>query len=217
MKKGLLLPMLILALVLTSCSSDKTRDTTKVNIEEEPTETSATETTEETTEPTTEETTEATTEATTEETTEATTKEPTPLPLPPEGCVVPEGYNFVWSDEFDGNLEDNWTKENHQPGYVNNELQMYTTGDKNIFIEDGFLVIQPLLTEKDGKPFYTSGRINSYHKNEFKYGYVEARIKTPEGQGYLPAFWMLPTMGDYGGWPSSGEIEIMEVVGGSEN
>ena len=209
MKKTAIAAMLIMTMGLSACSSQKTEETTTA-------ETSAT--TVEATE--TSETTEATTEATTAETTPKPTPTPTPLPEPPEGCVVPEGYQFVWSDEFDGDElnTDNWFVELHRPKWVNNELQEYINSDEVIFVEDGELVIQPLKNEdENGNVTYSSGRINTYQKAAFKYGYMEARIKTPAGKGFLPAFWMLPTMGDYGGWPISGEIDIMEVEGGVED
>jgi beta-glucanase (GH16 family) len=59
---------------------------------------------------------------------------------------------------------------------------------------------------------YTSGRIRSDNKGDWKYGRIEARIRLPHGQGTWPAFWMLPTDEDYGGWAASGEIDIMEAV-----
>ena len=137
----------------------------------------------------------------------------------PEGASVPEGYHFVWSDEFDSDsLSSDWLRENHRPGWVNSELQAYTEDEEYCYVSDGHLVIQPVKTEDEkGRTKYYSGRINTYHNAEFKYGYFEARIKVPEGKGFLPAFWMLPTTGEYGNWPSSGEIDIMEVLGGEEN
>ena len=39
-------------------------------------------------------------------------------------------------------------------------------------------------------------------------------MKFPKGQGYLPAFWMMPTNENlYGQWPKCGEIDIAEVMG----
>ena len=61
---------------------------------------------------------------------------------------------------------------------------------------------------------YTSGRINTQNKHDFTYGYFEARARVPEGQGYLPAFWLMASdEGKYGQWPKCGEIDIMEVKG----
>ena len=220
MKKGAAVPILIGAMILSSCSSETKTGKDVTFVSEETTTVVETESTEGSTEETT---TEATTEATTTETTEATTVEETEPEetelVIPEDCVIPEGYEFVWSDEFDGDeLSSDWMKEFHKPGWVNSELQTYNEDEEYTYVKDGHLVIQPVKVEDDdGKVSYYSGRINSYHNAEFKYGYVEARIKTPEGQGFLPAFWMLPTTSDYGNWPSSGEIDIMEVVGGEED
>lgn len=61
---------------------------------------------------------------------------------------------------------------------------------------------------------YTSGRVNTQKKQDFKYGLFEAKVKVPTGMGYLPAFWMMPTDENlYGQWPRCGEIDIMEVMG----
>lgn len=126
------------------------------------------------------------------------------------------GYNLVWEDQFDGdslNRKD-WNIETHEPGWVNEELQEYTTSSDNIYVKDGKLIIKPVKTEKDGKPYYTSGRVNTQNKHDFKYGLFEARVKVPEGKGFLPAFWMMPTDENlYGQWPRCGEIDIMEVLG----
>lgn len=171
-------------------------------------------------ETTVDETTAAETEATeTEaEVTEAT-EAPTPTPLSPiedPNIEPPEGYYLVWHDEFDGDELDssNWAGEYHRPGWVNNELQTYVVDGDNYFVEDGDLVIQPLTgTNDNGRAFYTSGRINTYHLHAFTYGRVEARIRVPQGQGFLPAFWMMSDDESYGSWPKSGEIDIMEILG----
>jgi beta-glucanase (GH16 family) len=50
-------------------------------------------------------------------------------------------------------------------------------------------------------------------KGDWRYGRVEVRARIPRGRGTWPAIWMLPTDWAYGGWPDSGEIDIMEHVG----
>lgn len=128
-----------------------------------------------------------------------------------------EGYNLKWEDQFEGNSlnRDDWNVELHDPGWVNNELQSYVDSPENIYIEDGSLVLKPVETvNEDGSVSYTSGRVNTQNKHDFKYGLFEARVKVPEGQGFLPAFWMMPTNENlYGQWPRCGEIDIMEVLG----
>ncbi len=60
---------------------------------------------------------------------------------------------------------------------------------------------------------YSSARLTTQRKGDWKYCKVEVRAKVPEGRGTWPAIWMLPTENKYGSWPKSGEIDIMEHVG----
>lgn len=129
--------------------------------------------------------------------------------------------DLVWQDDFNGkalNMDD-WNYEYHEPGWVNNELQEYVDAKENIYVKGGNLIIQPIQKkDKNGKITYTSGRINTQHKHDFTYGRFEARLKVPAGQGFLPAFWMMPTEENlYGQWPKCGEIDIMEVLGNVTN
>lgn len=124
---------------------------------------------------------------------------------------------LVWSDEFDGTEIDtsNWHFETGDWGWGNNELQNYTPLEAgNATIENGILSITAKL-EGEGQNVgdYTSTRMNS--KKAFKYGRLEIRAKMPEhkGNGIWPALWMLGDMfRDGGGWPRSGEIDILEYV-----
>ena len=124
---------------------------------------------------------------------------------------------LVWSDEFDkaGKPDDTrWgydigTSEN---GWGNNELEYYTSDPGNVRVENGMLVIEAIKEPKEGMN-YTSARIVSKNKGDWTYGRIEVRAKLPKGRGTWPAIWMLPTEWKYGGWPESGEIDIMEHVG----
>jgi beta-glucanase (GH16 family) len=124
------------------------------------------------------------------------------------------GWTLVWHDEFNGTAIDTatWNFEVNGDGGGNNELQYYTHEDRNAFLEAGTLVIQALKEEYLGKQ-YTSARLNTDHKKDWLYGRVDVRAKLPKGQGLWPAIWMLPTDWVYGGWPASGEIDIMELLG----
>ena len=127
-----------------------------------------------------------------------------------------EGYNPLWSDEFDGDKldETKWNREKREPGWTNNELQEYTESDENIFVKDGKLVLKAIKTEKNGKAYYTSGKVNGWNKSQFQYGKVVVSAKVPEGQGLWPAIWMMPNQESYyGQWPKCGEIDIMESLG----
>ncbi len=123
-------------------------------------------------------------------------------------------WELVWSDEFDGNSidDDNWTHEVNCDGGGNNEAQCYTDSEDNSFVSDGSLKIVALPAEEGAQKPYTSARLNTRYKADFKYGRIEMRAKLPSGQGSWPAFWMMPTDEVYGGWPRSGEIDIMEAV-----
>lgn len=138
-----------------------------------------------------------------------------------EADLLKQGYTLKWSDEFNGTALNrmDWNVETHEPGWVNDELQAYVDSTDNIKVQDGKLLIQPVKKEnEDGTYSYTSGRVNTQGKHDFKYGYFECRAKVPTGKGYLPAFWMMPTDENlYGQWPKCGEIDIMEVMGQETN
>lgn len=131
-----------------------------------------------------------------------------------DGYNTPEsyaGYSELWNDEFSGSEinTDIWTHEYGDSGWGNNELQNYTDNSENSFIEDDNLIIQAI---KDGTK-YSSARMITKDKKEFKYGRVDVRAKLPEGQGIWPAIWMLGANIDELSWPACGEIDIMEMVG----
>ena len=127
-----------------------------------------------------------------------------------------DGYNLLWADEFDGETmdESKWSYDPHEPGWPNKELQEYTTSPDNVVVRDGKLVLKAIKTEKDGKDYYTSGKVKGQNKTDFTYGKVVVSAKVPEGQGLWPAIWMMPQdESRYGQWPKCGEIDIMEVLG----
>jgi beta-glucanase (GH16 family) len=130
------------------------------------------------------------------------------------------GWKLTWSDEFNGpngsapdskkwafDLSDN----------QNNERETYTRSPANAHIEDGHLVITALkqdTTRPDGTiRNYTSARLFTHGIFSQTYGRFEASIKMPLGKGIWPAFWMLGEDVDTVGWPTSGEIDIVENIG----
>ncbi len=130
-----------------------------------------------------------------------------PLQASGQGC-----YHLVWSDEFSrpgAPDPDNWDYDLGGHGWGNNEVQNYTNSISNAFVQDGRLVIRAI---KSGTT-WTSARLVTRHKRDFLYGRMEVRARLPVGRGTWPAVWMLPTDRAYGGWPDSGEIDIMEHVG----
>lgn len=124
------------------------------------------------------------------------------------------GWSLVWSDEFNGPALDDkkWNFEVNCAGGGNNEKQCYTASAENAFIKEGMLnIVAKKAPDGAEKPF-TSARLTTKNKADFKYGRFEMRAKLPSGQGSWPAFWMMPTDSVYGEWPRSGEIDIMEAV-----
>lgn len=132
-------------------------------------------------------------------------------------CISVHGQEIlIWEDQFDGSaLNTNYWS--HQTGngcpdlcgWGNNELQNYTTNPQNIRVQDGKLII----TAINNNGNWTSGRVRTINKVDFCTGRIEIRAKIPAGRGFWPALWLLPTDYDYGGWPISGEIDIMEARG----
>jgi len=155
-----------------------------------------------------------------------------PFFLSANGCVQSGGekakesakveWDLVWSDEFDYDGAPNPDKWDYDLGdacdkpagcgWGNNEKQFYTKDPKNVIVTDGYLIINAIQEQK-GRSTHTSTRLVSRGKAAWKYGRIEARLELPNGTGTWPAFWMLPEDWKYGGWPRSGEIDIMEHVG----
>ncbi len=151
--------------------------------------------------------------------------------VPAQGAVE-DGWQLVWSDEFDGDGLDRgkWVLADDCGGGGNEERQCYTPRPDNHAVEGGqlhiiarrgrhtgpaFPVSQRDTPEKRAarawKPF-TSARLSTAGKAAWLYGKVQVRARLPQGQGTWPAIWMLPEDWKYGGWASSGEIDIMEAV-----
>lgn len=151
----------------------------------------------------------------------ASNENPNKLPplTPLEGCEVPtleDGWVCTWADEFNGDQidETKWNFEVNDYGGGNNELQYYTK--ENAQIVNGKLVITAKKEDYKTRD-YTSSRLTTKYKGDFLYGRFIISAKMPSGAGTWPAIWMMPTMNSYGGWPNSGEIDIMEYVGRQPN
>ena len=136
--------------------------------------------------------------------------------------LADDQWKLVWSDEFDGKKLDytKWGVEVNAFGGGNQEMQLYTDRPENLRIENGRLIIE---ARKDHPNIqgtlreFSSGRLRSKHRGDWKYGRFEIRAKVPEGKGMWPAIWMLPTDEKYGSWALSGEIDIMELDGAKPN
>ena len=142
-----------------------------------------------------------------------------------------DNYNLVWADEFNESELDkkNW---GYELGHIRGlEQQHYTNSKDNVYLEDGNLVIKATnrktedqyeVTQGDTtrKVIYDSGSVRTHGKQEFLYGRIEMKAKLPKGQAVFPAFWTLGSdfhldgnIAQGIGWPDSGEIDIMELIG----
>ncbi|MBL7699991.1 MAG: glycoside hydrolase family 16 protein [Chitinophagaceae bacterium] len=123
---------------------------------------------------------------------------------------------LVWSDEFNyAGLPDStkWSYNTGGHGWGNHEKQFYTGKRlQNASVKNGVLSITAVKENFEGAN-YTSARLVTKNKGDWKYGRIEVKAKLPKGRGVWPAIWMLPSDWKYGKWPVSGEIDIMEHVG----
>lgn len=129
---------------------------------------------------------------------------------------------LVWEDNFDRTSATDSLPDATKWGYNigtgangwgNNELQYYTSRPENVVLNtEGMLAITAIKEPYSGSN-YTSGRILTQGLYENAYGRYEARIKLPWGQGVWPAFWLLGDNSSGAGWPTIGEIDIMEYRG----
>jgi beta-glucanase (GH16 family) len=155
------------------------------------------------------------------------------------GPQIPVGYKMYFNDEFENKYSGapnpaNW---DYTIDYtINGEDQCYTDNRReNVRVEhrstegytNGYLVLQlrkeqfPCKQDANKTYQYTSGSIQTRKRAwgnylvDMPHGRYEIRAKIPAGRGTWPAIWLL---GDssLGGWPNSGEIDIMEIVGYEE-
>jgi len=115
-------------------------------------------------------------------------------------------WKLLWEDNFetDGPVNNaKWTLVNKGTS----DWNIYMTSDNELaYVQGGNLILKGRKTAGG----YETGGVNSSNKFNFKYGKVEVKAKLSAGQGTWPAIWMMPQQSVYGGWPKSGEIDIME-------
>jgi beta-glucanase (GH16 family) len=145
-----------------------------------------------------------------------TTNEPELLFERIKQSPVSNGWKLVWSDEFNYKGLPDSSKLGYNVGgngWGNNELQYYTEKDTlNAKVENGHLMIIARKQKKENRE-YTSARLLTKNKADFKYGRIEAVAKIPASVGTWPAIWMLGNNIDQVNWPACGEIDIMEHRG----
>ena len=126
----------------------------------------------------------------------------------------------IWRDEFNGTSLDKDSWNIYGSGWSANNVQScYSRSEENVNVKNGSLNLVGLYkpgarckgNEKSGN--FTSGFVETKGKKSWTYGYIEARIKMPNNKSTWPGFWMSPDKPTYGGWPRSGEIDIVETKG----
>ncbi|WP_372351620.1 discoidin domain-containing protein [Streptomyces sp. KL116D] len=136
----------------------------------------------------------------------------------------PGAYRTTFFDDFTGGALDRakWrvVRTGSEMGPVNGESQAYVDSTDTVRTENGSLVLAARYckgcTRAGGGTYdFTSGRIDTHTKLDFRYGKVSARMKLPVGDGFWPAFWLLGSDVDDPSvsWPASGETDIMENIG----
>ena len=135
---------------------------------------------------------------------------------------------LIWSDEFNTGpiLDPNtWSYDIGDGcasgicGWGNAEFQLYTSDPANVRVDGGQLIITAVRDLVNGpsdpgpdEVNFTSARVKTIDRLEFKYATVEARIQLPDlADGLWPAFWTLGANIPTVGWPACGEIDIFEM------
>ena len=152
----------------------------------------------------------------------------------PQATAPASSWRLVWSDEFNANSLDptKWGFDRDCWGGGNKERQCYTDRPENVQVANGLLSIiarketvtgpalpphlaataDPSEKDKQVTKEYSSARLTTKGKADWRYGRIEVRARPPKGQGTWAAVWMLPTEDHYGPWAASGEIDIMEAA-----
>lgn len=161
----------------------------------------------------------------------APTPAPAPAPTTDLNVTFYEGYTLAWNDEFSGTEIDQMTwgfdvgdgiGTAAGKGWGNNELQIYTDTQENSKIEldtDGNSVLaivtlkETVMVDAMETDNFTSARLTTELLKSVRYGKIDIRAKLPEGQGFLPAIWMLGDNRPDVKWPGSGEIDMVELIG----
>ncbi len=143
---------------------------------------------------------------------------------PYDPSIIPAGYSrCIFREEFDYEGLPDPRYWGYEEGYVRGgEMQYYTKARlENAFVKNGCLNLRVLndnWKDENGETHaVTSASVTTQDKVKFTYGRIDVRAKVPSVLGSWPAIWLMPNDSRYGGWPNSGEIDIMESVGHVKN
>lgn len=120
-------------------------------------------------------------------------------------------WKLIWQDEFSTNGRPDTAKWSFT-GRGKSPWNCFCTDDPaTAIVKNGKLYLSGIVSKgPSDTAAYQTGCIETKHKFSFKYGKLEVRAKMPVAQGSWPAIWLMPEKSVYGGWPKSGEIDVME-------
>ena len=146
-----------------------------------------------------------------------------------ETIAAPDGYQLVWSDEFNTDGRPDPTKWKPVTGFIrNNERQWYQP--QNAMVENGHLIIEGRREERPNPHYkagskdwktnrpsieYTSACLITRGLHSWTRGIFEMRGRIPTGPGLWPAWWTVGDTSEGRKWPANGEIDILESFRGS--
>jgi len=138
------------------------------------------------------------------------------LPVWASAQAIGGNWTQSFGDEFNTGASDlnGWTYDlGNNNGWGNGEKEVYTNSTNNVSVSGGGLHIDAISSGTGTGATFTSGRIRTTSLFSQSYGLFEFRAKLPAGQGLWPALWMMPQSSVYGGWPTSGEVDVLESTG----
>jgi beta-glucanase (GH16 family) len=151
-----------------------------------------------------------------------------PVPSETVGTPVPDGWTLTFDEEFTGSTGSApnplvWLHDVGGTGWGNHELQYYTAGTSNTYLDGQDHLVIAAYRGSGGSSCwyggcaYTSGKLTTRQPQlatfSQGYGHFEARIKVPTGKGLWPAFWLVGEDITYAGVRKAGEIDVMETIG----
>lgn len=108
---------------------------------------------------------------------------------------LPDGYKYVWGDEFEGNDID-LTKWDFAKGMADT-TKMEMSCDRDVIdVADGRLKLKAIHyynPRREGTCFKVPLSTVTEYKMNYLYGYVEIRASIPFGTGLFPSFWTRST------------------------
>ncbi len=133
------------------------------------------------------------------------------------GYAQDNDWILMWEDNFEGDKLDTskWSLIYTLPEQYERapDWKKHMIASEEVYeVKDGSLYLKGINNPgnlNDTRPFLTGG-VDSQGKFSFLHGKIEIRAKKECAQGAWPAIWMMPEESVYGGWPHSGEIDIME-------